>query len=106
MDQAAREQQRELALEIGVAGRLLLSGAIDKVLPLDDGQALEAAGPIRQGNGIRFDSAKIEARRKAMIRRLPAQGMVLVVLGGSHDLGPHVPATTGYLRITPNSYPE
>jgi hypothetical protein len=36
------------------------------------------------------DPAKILARRKAMIGNLPKSGMAVVVLGGSHDLAPHL----------------
>jgi hypothetical protein len=54
---------------------------------------------------IRFDAAKLEARRKAIVARLPEKGMALVVLGGSHDLGPYLGADVLYVRITPKSYP-
>jgi hypothetical protein len=105
MDKEALRLQREFRLEVGIPGRLLLAREIDRVLPLEDRKALKAAGPAGAAQGIRFDAAKIEARRKAMVARLPAVGIVLVVLGGSHDLGPFFGADALYVRISPRGYP-
>jgi hypothetical protein len=106
LDAAARRQQRELTLEVGLPGRLLQSGEIADVLPLEDDKALDDAAPIQTGNqGIRFDAEKVAARRKAMADRLPKEGMALVVLGGSHDLRPYLPPGTLYVRVTMRSYP-
>jgi hypothetical protein len=105
MDDEARRHQRELTLELGIPGRLFRSDEIGKVVPLEDEKANNEARPIHGWGGIRFDAAKLEARRKAIVARLPEKGMALVVLGGSHDLGPYLGADVLYVRITPKSYP-
>lgn len=106
MSKDTRQRQRELVLEIGVPGRLLLTGEIEEVLPLDDADALDAAGPIRDGDGIRLDEAKVQARRQAMVANLPAEGLALIILGSSHDLGPHLGNDVLYIVVTPRSHPE
>jgi hypothetical protein len=54
---------------------------------------LESASPA----AMRFESNQAH---------LPASGLVLVVLGGSHDLGPYLGAGVLYVRLTPRSYPD
>jgi hypothetical protein len=95
-----------LTLEVGVPGKLLLAGEVAEVLPLENQEALEAAGPIQTEKGIQFDPEKLLTRRQAMVAHLPEKGLALVVLGGSHDLGPHLNPQTLYVRVTPRSYPE
>ena len=56
--------------------------------------------------GMRFDPDKLDVRRRTMVAHLPASGLVLVVLGGSHDLGPYLGAGVLYVRVTPRSYPD
>jgi len=104
MDNAARKHQRELTLEVGIPGRLLLFGEIQSVLPLENAKALDDAGPVQTGqHRIRFDALKVAARRKPMVDRLPKEGMALAVLGGSHDLRQHLPPGTAYIRVTTRS---
>lgn len=93
------------ALEVGTPGRLLLAGDIANVLPLEDERAHQDAKPVVDGK-VAPNDAKIAARRKAMVARLPAEGMALIVLGGSHDLGPQLPAGTLYVQVTPRGYPD
>ena len=40
------DQHKIRLLELGAPGRLLIAGEIDEVLPLDDGELLDAAKPI------------------------------------------------------------
>jgi hypothetical protein len=40
------DQHKARLLEFGAAGRLLIAGEIDEVLPLDDADALDLAKPI------------------------------------------------------------
>jgi hypothetical protein len=40
-----------------------------------------------------------------MVKRLPVTGTALIVLGGSHDLAPHLANDTLYIRVTPERYP-
>jgi hypothetical protein len=37
---------------------------------------------------------------------LPVEGLAVIILGGSHDLGPYLPERTAYVRVTPRSYPQ
>lgn len=53
-----------------------------------------------------MDPAKVDARRKAMVANLPVEGLALIVLGSSHDLGPHLARDALYVAVTPRSYPE
>lgn len=48
---------------------------------------LDAAKPIEDGQ-VKPDAGKIESRQRAMVGRLPQEGMVIVILGGSHELRP------------------
>ena len=61
---------------------------------------------IVRGGRIVQDPAKIQVRRKAMIGNLPTSGLAVVILGGSHNLAPHLPEGATYVRVTPRSYPE
>ena len=72
---------------------------------LEDEVARDAAAPIAGPFGMRFDPDKLDVRRRTMVAHLPASGLVLVVLGGSHDLGPYLRAGVLYLRVTPRSHP-
>jgi hypothetical protein len=73
---------------------------------LEDEVTRDAAAPIAGPFGMRFDADKLDARRKTMVAHLPASGLVLLVLGGSHDLAPYLGADVLYLRVTPRSYPD
>jgi hypothetical protein len=55
---------------------------------------------------VGFDADKLDVRRRAMVAHLPASGLVLVVVVGSHDLGPYLGAGVLYVRVTPLSYPS
>jgi hypothetical protein len=105
LDAYELRQRRELVLTVGIPGRLLMAKEIREVLPLEDEKALHNAKPVVDSK-IVPNEAKIAARRKAMVACLPAEGMAFIVLGGSHDLGPHLPSGTLYVRVTPRSYPE
>jgi hypothetical protein len=105
MDEAARRHRREQTLVVGVPGRLLHSGEIGAVRILEDEGARDAAAPIAGPFGMRFDADKLDVRRRTMVAHLRASGLVLVVLGGSHDLGPYFGADALYVRVTPRSYP-
>ena len=103
-DQPTQAAQ-QLALEVGTPGRLWLFGAIEHLLPLEDEAALKNAPPFKDGKAP-ADDAALEARRRAIVRSLPDAGIVLMVLDGSHDLTPYLPADTLYVRVTPTGYPE
>ena len=72
---------------------------------LEDAKALKEARPLHGEEGIRFDAAKLDARRKAIVAQLPSTGLALVILGGSHDLTPFLGSDVLYVCITPRGYP-
>lgn len=89
---------KERLLEVGAAGRLLISGELEDVLPLEEDGALEKANPITLNGTVRHEENKLEARHDAQLRVL-AKGspMAVIVLGGAHDL-------TGSIRRAGNGW--
>lgn len=85
VDLLIRDIYREDLLQIGAAGRLLLTGEIDDVLPLEDHDAWRAAKPIDGEIG----EASNEYRERAMAKRLPSRAVI--VLGAGHDLNKLLP---------------
>jgi hypothetical protein len=105
------EQHRFALLEIGAAGRLLVSGELEEVLPLDDAELLDAVGPVLANGKLTFDPAKVAARRDAMVQRALAKDhAAVIVLGGSHDLTDNVRGVVGegceYIRVTGHAVRE
>jgi hypothetical protein len=89
------DQHKVRLLQLGAAGRLLIAGEIDEVLPLDDAEPLEQAK--------RITPATLEARHDAQIRAVLKNGpLALIVLGGAHDLSDSVSAAgRRTLRVHP-----
>jgi hypothetical protein len=105
------DQHRIAMLEIGAAGRLLVSGELEEVLPLDDTELLDAAGPDLAKDQLAFDPLRVEARRDAMVRRaLATNHAAVIVLGWSHDLTENVRGIVGegceYIRVMGHSFRE
>src|SRR5262245_9677129 len=74
------------------------------VRPLEDAKALEAASPRWLG-GRAFDDDAVRAREGAMANRLASaqEQLVIVLLGGEHDLGEALAKPTPkakYVRLT------
>jgi hypothetical protein len=105
LDDEARQRRRLLLLEVGVAGRLQLEGAVQQVWPLDDEAALHAARPVAEGQVV-IDAEQMRARERAMMRPLPEAGVVLIVLGAAHDLRGVLPRGAGYVRVKVEGFPE
>jgi hypothetical protein len=63
---------RTETLKMGAAVRLLVSGRLDAVLPLDDARLLDAAGPILPGG--KQDTAAVADREAAMVKKALASG--------------------------------
>jgi hypothetical protein len=85
------------------AGRLLIAGEIEDVLPLEDADALEQAKPVTPGGKMKSDPQKIEARHDAQVRPIMKEGQVaVIILGGAHDLSESNRRRGGgeYLRVT------
>ena len=95
-------------LQIGAAGRLLLAGEIEEVLPLEDSLLHDEADPIT-GSKIHFDRDKVRAREDAHVKAVLDKGPFgLVILGGSHDLGESVRQHVGceYIQVTTKRFKE
>jgi hypothetical protein len=83
-------------LPLGTAGRLLLSGDVEEVLPLDDARLLDEAKPIDLAGRFRLDPAKLSARHDGQVRAALKRGaFALVILGGAHDLTESLRGTYG-----------
>jgi peptide subunit release factor 1 (eRF1) len=96
-------------LELGAVARLLVSGELQAVLPLDNEALLDAAKPRLKNGEVVPDSAAKAARQDAMVRRLlKAAPLALAVLGGAHDLTASVQRVTHpwseYVRVTVQAY--
>jgi hypothetical protein len=99
--------QRKNLLEFGAAGRLLIAGEIEEVLPLDDAELLEQAKPVTPDGRVKFDEEKLAARRDGIVMAVTAKApFALIVLGGAHDLSESVRRVGGgrceYIRLTTN----
>jgi len=85
------DQHKHRLLEMGAAGRLLIAGELEDVLPLEDADAFEQAKPITPEGEVKADTAKLKARRDAQVKAVLEKGAFgLIVLGGSHDLSDNV----------------
>ena len=104
------DEQGVRLLHIGAAGRLLVAGEIDEVLPLEDSVLHEQADPIT-GNKINFNMDKVKAREDAQVKAVLDKGPFgLVILGGSHDLSDSVRRLTQgrceYIQVTTKRFKE
>jgi hypothetical protein len=81
------EHHRLELLELGAVARLLVSGELQCVLPLDDAKLLDAARPRLHNGQVVPDPAAKAKRQDSMAQTLLKAGPVAVaILGGSHDL--------------------
>jgi hypothetical protein len=104
-------EPRRDRLELGAAGLLQAQGELDEAAPLDDDEALDAADPRRQPGAGRTPA---DGRREAaIVRRALSAGpplvvLVVLVLGGHHDLGEALRRQGGgrveYLRVATKRY--
>ena len=106
LDDKGRNFRDELLMEMGTPGQFLHDGFIDKVLPMEGTNALDAARLVPGLNDALFDADTLHARRKAIVAHLPREGVALIVLSGLHDLTSYLPANSLYIRVTPVSYPK
>lgn len=96
---------------MGAAGRLLVSGEIKEVMPMEDDEILDAANPVTSEGQVQFDAEKVQARRDAIVKNvLKAGPFGLMILGGDHDLTENVmrvgEGKCEYIRVTLNRYKQ
>ena len=98
-------------VEMGAAGRLLVSGEIEEVLPMEDHELLDSANPVTADGQVRFDAEKVKARRDAIVKNMLKAGPFgMMILGGDHDLAENVmrvgEGKCEYIRVTLNRYKQ
>ena len=107
--EALERQCRRDCLQLGAAGRLLMVGKIEAVLPLEAAKAYEAADPVAEDGTVVLDYDKIEARQDGQVRTLLKAGaFAFVILGGAHDLQDNITRLAGgdceYVVVTTRAY--
>lgn len=98
---------KPLLLDVGATGRLLITGELQRVLPLENAKAMHDANPIKNG---KWQPAKALTEKRlaemALEIRTHDESVRVIVLGASHDLRPHLLEDTDYLRLTVRSLLE
>lgn len=96
-----RQQFREDSLLLGAASRV--DGL--EIRPAEDADAMESANPVNGGK-VHFDAAARERRESAIVRKVLAEGspVVVLVLGGGHDLADNVPPGVDVVRVGVTRY--
>lgn len=105
------EAQHQLdLLHIGAAPRLVMSGELKTVLPAEDSKVMEAANPVKPDGSVVYDLKTAISREDAIARNLlKADGVVVIILGGGHDLTDNIKRVGGrckYERVTAPKYLE
>jgi hypothetical protein len=105
------EQPEDRMAEFGAAGRLLATGELSEVLPLDDAGLLDDANPVTPDGRVALDKGRLRARQDAQVRLASKGGGVsLIVLGGSHDLSQSVRrlghGRCEYVRVTTTRFTQ
>jgi hypothetical protein len=95
---------RNNTLDVGAVGRLMMTGE-SEALPAENKKVMEAANPVKDGK-VEFDEAAIERREDAIVRNVLASEspVVVLMLGGSHDLGDNVPGDVEVVRVQVKSH--
>lgn len=110
-EQFLLDQYRLDVLQLGAAGRLLLSGELQAVLPAENAEALAVANPVGPDGKVEFNAEANERREDPIVHSmLIGDRVAVIVLGGDHDLADNIRrAARGscqYVRIEPNTYRE
>ncbi|WP_417398212.1 hypothetical protein [Gimesia chilikensis] len=103
------EAQHQLdLLHVGAAPRLVMSGELKTVLPAEDSKTMEAANPVNPDGSVVYDLKAAISREDAIARNLlKADGIVVIILGGGHDLTDNIKRAGGrckYERVTVPKY--
>ena len=99
------EGYRLQMVEIGAAGRLLVSGEIERYFHWRTMNRSTRPTPSLSMERVRFDALKVQARQDAIVKNLLKGGSFdLMILGGDYDLSESVrrlgDAKCEYVRVT------
>jgi hypothetical protein len=97
------EQHRLEFLELGAVARLLVTGELQRVLPLDDAKLLDAAKPNLRDGKLASNPFAAVFREAWMAKTLTeASPVAVAVLGGAHDLKEPLGTVGGveYVRLS------
>ena len=102
---ACLEGYRLQMVEIGAAGRLLVSGEIERYFHWRTMNRSTRPTPSLSMERVRFDALKVQARQDAIVKNLLKGGSFdLMILGGDYDLSESVrrlgDAKCEYVRVT------
>lgn len=87
IDKLIAAQNKIDLMELGAAGRLVVSGELETILPAEKSWAFDAANPLLVNGAIKFDKFADERREDEIVRNLMrADGVAVIVLGSDHDL--------------------
>ena len=109
IEQFLLDQYRQDLLQLGAAGRLLLSRELQAVLPAEDAESLAKANPVKPDGAIEFDAEADERREDAIVgSMLDGDRVAVIVLGGDHDLADNLRRAANeacqYVRIETKEY--
>jgi hypothetical protein len=94
-------------LMVGTPGKLLMSGELKQVLPTETQKSLKENAPFDSQGNVKLDPIQIEKREDVIVGHLlKADLVVVVVLGGSHDLSNNIPNDCEYIRVATKKYAE
>lgn len=94
--------------DFGAAAQAWIAGDIEELRAAEDEIASERAKAEAVGHLV-FDGPANDAREAAIVKRLLAGGpLAVIVLGGDHDLSPHIRKIPDceYLRVFVDGYPR
>lgn len=104
------EQNRIDQMELGAAGRLVVSGELQTILPAEDSAVFKAANPVQPDVAVDIDREAEERCEDAIVRNLmKADGVAVIILGGGHDLSDNIKRNEGnckYERVAAPKYKE
>lgn len=99
IDKLIAAQNKIDLMELGAAGRLVVSGELQTILPAENSRAFEAANPLLVNGAIEFDKYADERREDEIVRNLmKSDGLAVIVLGGNHDLSDNLKRWRSHCR--------
>ncbi|QDU07981.1 hypothetical protein [Gimesia aquarii] len=108
--QLSEEEYRLNMLSYGAAAQLVLSGELETLLPVDNKKLMDEFNPIKPDGSVGYDKKANEKREDAIVEKLlEGDRVVVIVLGGAHDLSDNIKRLakgTKYKQISVPKYIE